>query len=1420
MFFYSLKDCLLIILFTQLTLSCSDGQFNLLGECENCLFGCKICPSADDCTTCFDGKFKQTIIGVDYCMPCSSYCKKCTSASVCQLCQDHYYLNGNSCVQCAASCGNCQTTSTNCISCTVGFLSNTQCISCTTPCLTCVDNSTKCTSCIDNNKNAIDYQCVCKNGYYQDGSNVCNLCNYPCSTCLNNANFCTNCQTPFQLSSTILNTCECQAGYYQDINQTCQQCLEPCKTCQQSVTYCLSCVDVNQDINYTNNTCFCKTGWIFDLNNINCVQCQLPCIECIETINKCITCNDVIHQQGETCSCESGWINDQNYICIQCEKPCKTCSLSTNQCLTCEDPNHYLNESQSCVCKPGYFSNTLSTCLKCQEPCNECNINGCINCIDINQVLDSNFICICKDNYYMNGINCYQCQQPCYTCIDSYDKCLTCLDPNQQLKNYQCECKSNYNKIQDICCHKNCEYCLGIDNCNKCRKGYFLNGKSTCLQCIENCEFCTNQIRCETCINGFFVDIYGQCISCKTNCKNCTNQQDCIQCNEGYYIQENECLQCNENCKSCINSSEICLSCRLNYEINPFNNNCQCLNGYYELDNQCKQCIYPCIQCFNSDECKECAYISNIFLNEQNKCQCNQGYYFYEKHCLSCDSTCQTCVDNSMNCLTCDYDKFRIFIGNSCLCINNYFENENKICMSCNSDQGKVIQSCKYKNSTDFIWTYGEECDDGNQINRDGCSNTLIDQNHSCFNIILQKSICFQCPSHCIKCELDLIKDKPICNKCESGYFLDLNQCVQCQRNCLECINTPFNCLTCRYLRNQMNQCLNCEISMGYYIDEQNLKCYSKCGDGIKTEEEECDDGNNLKNDGCNSLCQLEKYYILQNNISIIPVYPKPYLQSLGNSQLYSNNRQFKLSYNVELIIKDDFQIKDYISLHISKEQIIQPIDQQFELIQSIQQLDEPGKAILSLKISISFNRSSRDESLLIRFHNNTKFVSYLGYPQLDNEIKCIIPKLIFIEDTTILQVKITTQSNSYILYFIGAIFGGSVFFGGINVFYNLLDNLQMLSYFKYLNIEFPYNLNMYFDIFGFAQINFIQKIFDISGFLDKIIDLNQLKQSPKKIAIDNLTPLFLINMSTILTIWISLGGIYQISKVIPKFLNSIKIKFYSDFNQDSWLIKIGIYYLKIKNIIIKICFMITSELFYSGLLRVHMTTAYDYTFSIALQLYSIELYSQNGLVFLSSYIGLLATGFYLINIYYIIQISEMNKYAIKSTSVKQKYGSVFEGLQHKPISKYFNSILLIKKLIFMIILVFAYEFPPFQVCSITLLSVLMSLFIIIFKPLDDFSEYIKQLSCEISITFTLIFIIFLTINNELQFLTYEIEQKVGWVCIFFMTSLLCIQLVVDTIQQWKFLYKRYKQIRNLVNAFLRFAYPPEPKKATFKILE
>ena len=34
------------------------------------------------------------------------------------------------------------------------------------------------------------------------------------------------------------------------------------------------------------------------------------------------------------------------------------------------------------------------------------------------------------------------------------------------------------------------------------------------------------------------------------------------------------------------------------------------------------------------------------------------------------------------------------------------------------------------------MWTISEECDDGNKISNDGCTNCTIDKNYQCFNKI------------------------------------------------------------------------------------------------------------------------------------------------------------------------------------------------------------------------------------------------------------------------------------------------------------------------------------------------------------------------------------------------------------------------------------------------------------------------------------------------------------------------------------------------------------------------------------------------------------------------------------------------------------------------------------------------------------
>lgn len=73
------------------------------------------------------------------------------------------------------------------------------------------------------------------------------------------------------------------------------------------------------------------------------------------------------------------------------------------------------------------------------------------------------------------------------------------------------------------------------------------------------------------------------------------------------------------------------------------------------------------------------------------------------------------------------------------------------------------------------------------------------------------------------------------------------------------------------------------------------------------------------------------------------------------------------------------------------------------------------------------------------------------------------------------------------------------------------------------------------------------------------------------------------------------------------------------------------------------------------------------------------------------------------------------------------KYGSVYEGVKCSNLySRYYNVILMTKKLLFMTCLICCYEYPLFQVINLTLLSGFLSVILIVFKPLENQNEFTK----------------------------------------------------------------------------------------------
>ncbi|CAD8116748.1 unnamed protein product [Paramecium primaurelia] len=429
------------------------------------------------------------------------------------------------------------------------------------------------------------------------------------------------------------------------------------------------------------------------------------------------------------------------------------------------------------------------------------------NCFDDNiQPFDG-----CFANIYDCIIGCSNCVRGiCLKCQDGweyYEQNKNCIPIcGDSIITYFEECDDG-NTYQYDGCYQ-CKYSCPL-NCSKCQFG-------KCKQCQPRYEL----------INGY----------CKYNC-------------DGYEIQDD---QENRNCINRINN----LIENGHYQHNLFNNE----NSKYTLVSSLtcnlqdfgifgyfyNQCRIPVIQyCKESlyDKCLECDEYYKLEYNKQ-KCTplCNDGIVIEREQC---DDQNNIQFDGCYKC------------QQSCLleCINCI---ENK-CYQCLDGWQLIDYSCyQYCGDGQVAKSSMEQCDDGNYNDGDGCYECKFE----CF------PFCKSCADRntCLVCEqyFELYNNscKPICGddyiligleECEDGNDIPYDGCFNCQFQCEK------ECQICK-----SGLCIECiegyMIIKNYYTQIQN-----KCGNGIYSNDEECDDGNLFDDDGCSILCQIESnwFYLI-----------------------------------------------------------------------------------------------------------------------------------------------------------------------------------------------------------------------------------------------------------------------------------------------------------------------------------------------------------------------------------------------------------------------------------------------------------------------------------------------------------------------------------------------------------------------------
>ncbi|CAD8130867.1 unnamed protein product [Paramecium sonneborni] len=555
----------------------------------------------------------------------------------------------------------------------------------------------------------------------------------------------------------------------------------------------------------------------------------------------------------------------------------------------CFGPN---NEPIKAYC--GFYNyyiavhNCQPYCLQCsnQSTCTQWNSTYNINIVKFSQAE-----CQINQYYDKESVRCFDCPSSCLTCTSKID-CQTCQPTYTQSK-LGCTCTMNQYEDSNQCfnCPIECNQCLSSTYCIEClisNNRQLLNGQCICI----DGSFLTN--------NNICIPICGD--SLIVSGEQCENSsilpyKGCINCQ----------ARCQSSCLTCSTSGIGCLSCKDGY--NRIDNLCysicgdkiitedeQCDDGNLIIGDGCHNCQFSCqescIYCIQG-VCYDCQEGYRII---SFKCYpiCGDGVQKYNEQCdtLQNQQKCKSCQ------FTCDLNCYFCQFGLCQQCLDGYeLSSDQFYCVKSFQYNSIEIENCQIQIGIDFI-----QCHNYTNFGKveqkyyfEEAPLSFCQYQHK-----LSPNLYFTyCFDHCAAC------DENNCISCQSGYYFnDSFSCISsygigilahdehCEmdnQNCLSCMfNAPKLCEL--YFE---DTCFKCEN--GYYINQFTNICESKCGDGIITHDEQCEDNNYIQFDGCyyckyscsqqclnciNGLCQkcnqnyqlLDGFcYVEENGIEYLP---------------------------------------------------------------------------------------------------------------------------------------------------------------------------------------------------------------------------------------------------------------------------------------------------------------------------------------------------------------------------------------------------------------------------------------------------------------------------------------------------------------------------------------------------------------------
>ncbi|CAD8214681.1 unnamed protein product [Paramecium octaurelia] len=389
-------------------------------------------------------------------------------------------------------------------------------------------------------------------------------------------------------------------------------------------------------------------------------------------------------------------------------------------------------------------------------------------------------------------------------------------------------------------------------------------------------------------------------------------------------------------------------------------------------------------------------------------------------------------------------------------------------CKECEAGYQQLNGYC-YPHCGDGIQILGiEECGYGNSVPYDGCFNCKFQCQQNCKICI--EGVCNQyCQEGFVFMDQSCISicgDEIITNleQCEDGNNIPYDGCYLCKfscpLNCQECLNGY--CLQCNteYQLLSNNQCdfiqykecddYNSEVQLNWVCKRLNQETFSEC-----------------------SYFQYPKLLIRYKKM----LWNKQYVTLTFSQPVKAGKNRILLEafiYSILNMHQSKYIIKTQSSQEISS--TIQIVEYLLEI--EIFQLLE-FKPILNIDFPEGIT-NQYDSMLFIKaYHTTLQFPTYLNEKQT-------------------YQSEIMQRLIRYALYSQCGVCTLMIFQGRYEVLIEIINLLSFQNYLRYINVNFPYNLLLYFESYDLLSIEALYQLLNVEK-LEGVLLYNQFKEAKGK---------------------------------------------------------------------------------------------------------------------------------------------------------------------------------------------------------------------------------------------------------------------------------------------------------------------------------